>query len=397
MPKKKNCSRCGAALDADGICTALEDHEVEEEVDLEADTQDRIATVEEHAARKVLNAEKARIESSAKLRATKRELDATLGELQQAYLALSLFDQRNLVVPEWMAEAEEDQPEHHGTLVAMLSDTHYGEVVSQYELGGYNAYNMDIAETRTRLFFENAIMVARDYMAGVEYDGFVLALNGDLVSGDIHDELVETNELSTYETVIAVLPWLKRGIEMLAEEFGKVHVVSAPGNHGRNSSKPRHKRRSANNADTLIARLLAGQFTDDEQEISFDIPESVDVDFSVYGYVFTMDHGDNYGTFNGGSEIGALGPVKRGTGRKSRKRQEMGRPFHYNLVSHFHQYVPAYTQGFIMNGSVKGFDEYANDLQLKPEQAQQALWVVSPEYGITGAHQIIVQKRNEEW
>ena len=42
----------------------------------------------------------------------------------------------------------------------------------------------------------------------------------------------------------------------VAAEFGAVHVVSAPGNHGRNSKKPRSKRRSANNADTLIEILM---------------------------------------------------------------------------------------------------------------------------------------------
>jgi hypothetical protein len=60
-------------------------------------------------------------------------------------------------------------------LVAFFSDAHFGEVVQPGELGGYNAYDLAIAEKRTRMFFER--------LAGVEYDGIVLPL-GDLVSGD---------------------------------------------------------------------------------------------------------------------------------------------------------------------------------------------------------------------
>jgi hypothetical protein len=69
-------------------------------------------------------------------------------------------------------------------LVAFFSDAHFGEVVQPGELGGYNAYDLAIAEKRTRMFFERTITVARHYLAGVEYDGIVLPLGGDLVSGD---------------------------------------------------------------------------------------------------------------------------------------------------------------------------------------------------------------------
>lgn len=49
-----------------------------------------------------------------------------------------------------------------------------------------------------------------------------------------------------------------------------------------------------------------------------------------------------------------------------------------------------------MNGSVKGYDEYASDGQFSPEVAQQALLVVTPEHGITMGTGIIVQDRDKE-
>lgn len=318
-------------------------------------------------------------------------------ELAAAYTELSLYKSDFTKRPNWLLPKKGRGKDHHGTLVAMLSDTHYAEVVREGELGGYNKYNMKVAEQRTQKFFERTVSLARNYLAGVTYDGIVLPLAGDLVSGSIHDELIETNEQSVYRTCELVVPWLARGIEMLMGEFKNVHVVSAPGNHGRNTVKPRHKKRSENNADTHIANILAGIVFSGEPSVTFDIPESSDVDFAVYDSIFSVEHGDNL-RFNGTSEIGSLGPVKRGNLRKTKKRQEQGRPFRYGMYGHFHQYVPAYTQGFVMNGSLKGYDEYASDGQFTPEPPQQALLIVTPERGITGAHQIeVLDRKREGW
>jgi hypothetical protein len=108
-----------------------------------------------------------------------------------------------------------------------------------------------------------------------------------------------------------------------------------------------------------------------------------------------MEHGDNM-RFSGTSEIGAFGPVKRGTLRKSRQRQEEGRPFSYLLVGHFHQLVPAWTQGVLMNGALKGYDEYAVGWKFQPEPAQQLMVLVTPDKGIVQAMPIIVQDRDKE-
>ncbi len=322
-------------------------------------------------------------------------LTTEVGALEKVYEgALTLQPE-----PRWLAAPKPGTADHRATLVAFLSDLHAGEVVRPEEMGGYNAYNLKIADLRLKRFFSKTIDLARTYFAGVTYDGIVLALGGDLVSGDIHDELEQTNELSVLDTTLWVAPRLVAGIEKLAEEFGAVHVISAPGNHGRDSKKPRHKGRSAHNADTHIARMAAMFFagSNPSSSVTFDIPESFDVPFGVYDWRFNMEHGDNF-KFSGTAEIGALGPVKRGTLRKANQHQQEGHPFHVNLVGHFHQYVPAPGQGFVMNGSIKGFDEYARGWHLKPEPAQQALMVISPEHGVTTQAPIILTDRaREKW
>lgn len=311
-----------------------------------------------------------------------------------------IYDEALVLEPQpgWLSGGASDQ-ENRATLVAFLSDLHAGEVTRPAEMGDYNAYNLAICDQRLERFFDRTLMLARDYLAGVTYDGIVLALGGDLVSGDIHDELEQTNELSVLDTTLWVAPRLLAGIERLAEEFGKVHVVSAPGNHGRDSQKPRYKGRSAHNADTHIARMVAMFYAraNTSPAVTFEIPETIDAGFQVYDWRFSMEHGEEYQKNNPGtSEIGSLGPVKRGTLRKARQLEAEGKPFHYNLVAHFHQLVPAPLQGFVMNGSIKGYDQFARGLHLKPELAQQALLVCTPEHGLTTSMPVIVGDRDAE-
>lgn len=341
------------------------------------------------ALRKLLNAERklseARDENKG-LRALVKEREE---ELTRAHRELDLFDREWTADPKWLRPKRKAE-QHGGTLVAMLSDTHYGEVVDAREMGGYNAYNLEIAERRTKRYFEKLLTLPNEYLAGVSYEGIVLALGGDLISGDIHDELVETNELSTLETVEVVLPWLKAGIEKLYEVYGNVHVVSVPGNHGRPTRKPKHKGYSPSNADSHIARLLA-TFT---EGATFNVPRSTDVSFQVQGREFSMEHG--HSAKGGDGQVGALGPVKRLVLRKKQQMQEEGQPFKYLLVGHFHQFVAAQGQGFVMNGSLKGYDEFARSFHFVPEPPQQALMLVTPEHGITVTMPILVGDRKTE-
>lgn len=353
---------------------------------------DSAARFEENAEiKRELNAVRA---SYASLQADHARLSAEHEALERALAEARVLTPQ----PGWLRPAKRSKADdHHATLVAMLSDIHGGERVVADEMQGYNAYDLAICEARLKRYFEKAIMLSRDYIAGVKFDGLVLALGGDQSSGTIHDELAETNELSTFETVLWLAPRIVSGLEMWAEEYEAVHVVSVPGNHGRDSKAPRFKGRSAHNADTMLAKMVAYYFgsANRSSNVTFDIPDAFDAEFRVYETTFALEHGDNL-RFSGVSEIGALGPVKRGTLRKSRQHQQEGRRMDVNLVGHFHQYVPASSQGFLMNGSVKGYDEYARGWHLTPEPPQQALMVVTPEHGVTQHVAIRVSDRDAE-
>lgn len=319
-----------------------------------------------------------------------RALAAEVAELNKTIELIEATEEQQ--APEWLTPAKPAKGQH-ATLVACFSDFHFGEAVQPAEMNWYNAYDPVIAEQRIRRFFERTIMMARDYLSGVKYDGIVLASLGDTISGDIHDEFRETNELSNFEAVPAVVPLIEAGIGMLLEEFGKVHYVGVPGNHPRDSRKPRYKKRSAHNADTMISKLVARRFHGDDR-VSFNVPDAFSADFQVYETRFRAEHGDEA---RGGSGIqGAMLPIALRTHRVRKQAQAEGCPFDVLVLGHWHQYMSLVSKGFVVNGAGKGYDEYARAKGFEPEPPQQALMVVTPEHGVGVQVPIFVGKREEE-
>jgi hypothetical protein len=362
---------------------------------------DALDGVEQDAVIEQLRSKNARLELSkaqvqAELAAIKAELRLSEGELDRARAVLGLLHDESGLVPKWTLPPTKKGEQNVGIPVFVFSDTHYGEVVNDAEVYGYNKYNVTIQEMRTKRFAEGAIKVTRDYLSGskkLRLDGCVLMIGGDLVSGGIHQELLQTDEMTAMEASVHFAPLVAAVVLMLLEEFGAVHVMSVPGNHDRLYKKIPSKK-NAQNAASWVFTHMVKMALGEEREITWDISPSRDAYFKIYNTAFALTHGDQ---FRGGDgQVGAIGPVKRGQLRKSARDHAMGLDNDIMVLGHFHQWLSAPGQGLIMNGSLKGYDEYAFGLNLMPELAQQALFVVTPEYGVTFQAPIIVAKRDAE-
>lgn len=360
---------------------------------VELDDDHEPTPAEKELAAKVLGLESRASAAKAEARAAKGEADNAREQLEKVRSELSLaLDVVNVKSPDWLS-VPADLAERRATLMAMFSDFHAGENVAPGEVNYYNAYNVDIAEQRIKRFFERTITVSRQYLAGVEYDGIVMPNLGDTISGEIHDEFTQTNELSNYEAVPFVVPLITEGIGLFADEFGKVHVPCVPGNHPRDSKQPRYKKRSAHNADTLVSKLVAANFKGDDR-VTFDIPDGISCDFSIYDTRFHAEHGDEA---RGGTGIqGAMLPLALLTHRRRTQAVAEGVPFDVLIAGHWHQLMFMVSKGFIVNGAGKGYDEYARGKGFEPEPPQQALCVVTPEHGISMQCPLFVGKRTDE-
>ena len=265
---------------------------------------------------------------------------------------------------------------HRGIANLLLSDLHLDEVVSPAQMGNVNAYNRDIAVRRLRTTVETTAEIANDYVQGITYDGISLWLGGDIFSGNIHEELRNTNEAPIMASFDFWIDPMVAAMRLLADEFGSVHVAGCVGNHGRNTTQPIMKNRVEDNFDWLFYRVLARELRSDDR-FSWDLPVTTDVSVKHYDHRYLLTHGDQ---FRGGSGIsGIQTPLALGAFRKSKRQQAVNDPFDTMLLGHFHQYMTL--PGMIVNGSLKGYDEYAQISNFGFEVPQQAFWITTPERG----------------
>lgn len=313
-------------------------------------------------------------------------------ELERVVDMFDLVDKASVKQPQWLGP-KAPAKKKHATLALLLSDTHFDEVVNPEEVGGLNKYDRKIAEQRLQNWTGNSIKLARHYLSGLTYDGVVLMLGGDTFSGDIHEELAQTNADTILGSVLHWSEQISAAIDVFASEFGKVHIAAVPGNHGRLTRKPRAKLRAKTNIDWLLAKMVERQYAA-SKNVTFQVSENADALINIYGQGHLLTHGDQV---NGGGGIGGIWPpIMRMRARKAQRAMEISQPFQTLWMGHWHQLIQ--TPGIVVNGSLKGTDEYAWLNNFGHEVPQQALAVVTPEHGVTmQAPVFCMDRKKEKW
>ena len=282
-----------------------------------------------------------------------------------------------LTPPAWVLKASPESSAP-GVPTLFLSDLHWGEVVHPSQINNVNSFSLSIARTRLRHTIDTAIKLLRILDQDLDYPGIVVPLGGDMVSGNIHEELQTTNELNTMPTVLDLYDHLVGAIKLLADTFGSVFLPCVSGNHGRDTRKTWAKDRHHTSFDWLLYQFLGKHFMDDER-VTFFIPDGPDAYYRVYNHRYLLTHGDQ---FRGGdSIIGPIGPLTRGAQKKQARNQAVDMEFDTMLAGHWHQYI--HLHYMIVNGSLKGYDEYAYTNNFRIEPAAQAMWLTHPRHGIT--------------
>lgn len=290
-------------------------------------------------------------------------------------IAAGQFDRLN--PPVWLADAPA-KASSPGVPTLFLSDLHWGEVVHPAQINGVNQFSLSIARARMRHTVQTAIQLLRLLSSDMNYPGIIVPLGGDMISGNIHDELQATNELNTMPTVLDLYDHLVGAIKLLADEFGAVFLPCVSGNHGRDTKKTWSKDRNHTSFDWLLYQFLAKHFMDDKR-VTFYIPDGSDALYRVFNTRYLLTHGDQFKA--GDSIIGPIGPLMRGNQKKQARNQAVDMDYDLMICGHWHQYI--HLARLIVNGSMKGYDEYAYQGNFGFEPPTQALWITHPKNGIT--------------
>ena len=301
---------------------------------------------------------------------------ASTAEVLREYVGTAKLAVNELQLPKWLYAPKTAQAP--GVPKLMLSDLHWGEVVRREEVNGVNAYNLSIAQRRLRQTIDTTLALAKILSPQMEYPGIVVPLGGDMVSGNIHDELQATNELNTMPTLLDLYKQLVPAITLLADNFGHVFLPCVSGNHDRDTKKTWAKNRNHTSFGWLLYQFLAAHFANDKR-VTFYIPDSSDALYRIYDVRYLLTHGDQ---FRGGDGIiGPLGPITRGAQKKLARNSAVQQEFDVMEFGHFHtRMLSARLRG---NGSLKGYDEYAAASNFGFERPSQNFWVTHPDHGIT--------------
>jgi hypothetical protein len=320
------------------------------------------------------------------LRADIKRLKAEIGRLEEQALTEQTIkdeilelasDVGKLSTPPWMFDTRKPH-KSPGVPSLFLSDFHWGEVVDPAQVNGVNEYNVEIAHRRLNTLAESAVRLLQILSPKMDYPGIVVPLGGDMISGNIHDELAHTNEINTMPTVLDLYGALCGFLSGMADTFGRVFVPCVTGNHGRDTHKIWTKDRHHTSFDWLLYCFLAKHFEKDKR-FTFYIPDGSDAYFRIYDHRYLMTHGDQ---FRGGDGmIGALGPLIRGDHKKRSRNAQIGMEYDTMICGHWHQDV--FLRRLIVNSSLKGYDEYAYANNFSFEPPSQQLWVTHPKYHMT--------------
>lgn len=281
-------------------------------------------------------------------------------------------------------------------LILLWSDLHAAETVSLEETRGINEYNWGIMEDRMQAA-QKAVFSHTDHF-GFKVGRLTIAMLGDMLSGDIHEELKVTNDRPLAEAVVdlasAHVPWLLG----FAKRFPKVRITGVPGNHPRATQKPQAKM-AHNNADWLFYQFLAAMLKGHKQ-FEFHI------DRGAYNVIEVADrwrmllmHGDGIRSTMPGVPWG--GVVRRVTSLESQF-MVARQPLDFIALGHFHTQnaLDGVATKTFTNGSVKGADEYSLKQYGSGRPAAQSLLSFHPKRGWTGSYPIELQPRqpgSEGW
>lgn len=257
------------------------------------------------------------------------------------------------------------------TAVAVASDWHVEETVDPRNVNGLNEYNLDIAEKRINAFFKNVVRLTEIQRKGTKIDRLILVLNGDLMTGYIHEELRETNSMSPTQTVIWLQDRIASGLELLGKNFSEIVIPCCYGNHGRNTLKPRHATGAANSYEWMLYKTLEKYLGD---KATWQVSDGYHLFVEVYNKLLRIHHGDGL-KYQGG--IGGLTiPVEKAIASWNKAITA-----DLDIFGHWHQ--SQQSPKWVCNGSLIGFNAYAIAIKAAFEPPSQTYFLYDKKRGRT--------------
>lgn len=368
----RTCKKCPTTLhhaNISGLCIACY-------------TKSREAAIPVPPAERVAHdREKAKLQTEFDI--LRRKYKAALGTIEHQESILGWLDDIRKGVPStYKIEPREGSGTSEATPVVIASDWHSEEIVKPSSVNGLNEFNLDIFEQRCTRFWQSSLRLIRLLNQDVKITTVVLALLGDFITNDIHEEMSENNALLPADAIINVQAKIIAGIEFwLNHSKYNLVIPCKVGNHSRTTKTTRAASEAGHSLETLMYALIIAHFRN-EPRIKFVVEDSYLTYVDIYSQTLRFHHGHEL-KFSGG-----VGGLFIPTYKAVDKWNE-GHKAALDIFGHFHQSRDG--GSFVANGSLIGYNAYAIRNKFSFEPPRQTLLLIDKKRGRTFSCPILLQ------
>lgn len=274
----------------------------------------------------------------------------------------------------------EEKEEGEKYAVALFSDAHIEETVNPQAVMGLNEYNVDIAKQRIQNYFSNLVhCLNRD-----EVSHLIFASLGDTISGYIHEELAQTNELTPLEATYLAQCLIYNGLKFICEKSNvqDIYFIGIIGNHSRVTKKIQHANGYKMSYEWLMYQNIKRECEVAGLPITFNLPESeMAVVNTQDNRRFLFIHGFQIKSSGSGTVCGIYPALNRLC-------MKWDKIFHQDKIylGHFHSCVSI--PNAMVNGSIIGYNSFALTNGFGYERPAQQYEVYDTKIGLLLTRQI---------
>lgn len=267
--------------------------------------------------------------------------------------------------------------------VKHITDSHMGAVQKADEIEQFNEFNPEICRNRNLGFTKAFIDWVSLHRGVYNIKNCNVIMTGDLISGDIHDELRVTNAFPVPQQIVEAAIIHAQQIALLTPYFETVTVdFVTEDNHSRLTKKPQAKEAGLNSYGYLVAKMMEAYLAK-HTNVVFNIHAMNEKVVSISTRNYLITHGHGIKAWMGIPWYG----IERRTAREATARQSIimddvmkAKDIGFNKIVHGHFHVPFDTPLFCCGGSVSGTDAYDHQSGRHAEPSQSA-WMIHPKWG----------------
>ena len=261
-------------------------------------------------------------------------------------------------------------------LVVHFTDWHYGATQDADEIEGFNVFTPGHAEARLLNLCDDVLNWLEVHRQGYRVDRATILCTGDLISGDIHDELRITNAFPTPVQAVGAARLLAACCSKLSAHVTQLTVeFVVADNHGRLTQKPLAKEEGTCTHNYTVGELTRA-YLQQHPNIQVRIYPQYETAVSVCGRQYLLMHGHGIMGWAGFPYYG----IERKVAKEALARLHMPARLRFHRVILGHYHAPLQHPWYWIGGSASGTDAYDHKAG-RHALPQQVAWYVHPEHG----------------